>query len=136
MLTSLVSPFPSLPQLGVFMNVWAKTIIRLLVALMIWMPYQIATAGMIGSDQVTATSPQADRTTVLNFLSRSDVAGQLQTLGLDPSTAKDRVAAMNDQEVQSLAGQINAMPAAGTSTGAAVLLVIIIAAAVWWFWQR
>jgi len=118
------------------MNVWAKTICRLLVALMIWMPYQIATAGMIGSDQVTATSPQADRTTVLNFLSRSDVAGQLQTLGLDPSTAKDRVAAMNDQEVQSLAGQINAMPAAGTSTGAAVLLVIIIAAAVWWFWQR
>ena len=32
------------------MNVWAKTICRLLVALMIWMPYQIATAGMIGSD--------------------------------------------------------------------------------------
>jgi hypothetical protein len=118
------------------MNIWAKTICRLMVALMIWMPYQVATAGMIGSDQVTATSPQADRTTVLNFLSRSDVAGQLQALGLDPSTAKDRVGAMSDQEVQSLAGQINAMPAAGTSTGAAVLLVIIIAAVVWWFWQR
>ena len=118
------------------MNVWAKTICRLLVALMIWMPYQIATAGMIGSDQVTATSPQADRTTVLNFLSRSDVTGQLQTLGLDPSTAKDRVAAMSDQEVQSLAGQISAMPAGGTSTGAAILLLILIAAAVWWFWQR
>jgi hypothetical protein len=118
------------------MNVWAKTICRLLVALMIWMPYQIATAGMIGSDQVTATSPQADRTAVLNFLARSDVSGQLQTLGLDPSTAKDRVAAMSDQEVQSLAGQINAMPAAGLSSGAGILLIIIIAAAVWWFWQR
>lgn len=118
------------------MNVWAKTICRLLVALMIWMPYQIATAGMIGSDQVAATSPQADRTTVLNFLSRSDVTGQLQTLGLDPSTAKDRVAAMSDQEVQSLAGQINAMPAAGAASGTAILLIIVIAAAVWWFWQR
>ena len=118
------------------MNVWAKTISRLLVALMIWMPYQIATAGMIGSDQVTATSPQADRTTVLNFLTRSDVANKLQTLGLDPSNAKDRVAAMSDQEVQSLAGQINAMPAAGLSSGAGILLIIIIAAAVWWFWQR
>ena len=117
------------------MNVWAKTMCRLLVALMIWMPYQIATAGMIGSDQVAASSPQADRTTVLNFLSRADVAGQLQTLGLDTSTAKDRVAAMSDQEVQSLAGQINAMPAAGSS-GAAILLIIVIAAAVWWFWQR
>ena len=118
------------------MNVWAKTICRLLVALMVWMPYQIATAGMIGSDQVAATSPPADRTTVLNFLARSDVAGQLQTLGLDPSTAKDRVGAMSDQEVQSLAGQINAMPAGAMSSGAAVLLIIIIAAAVWWFWQR
>lgn len=118
------------------MNVWAKTICRLLVAMMIWMPYQIATAGMIGSDQVTATSPQVDRTTVLNFLSRSDVASKLHTMGLDPSTAKDRVAAMSDQEVQSLAGQINAMPAGAMSTGAAVLLIIIIAAAVWWFWQR
>ena len=118
------------------MNVWAKTICRLLVALMIWMPYQIATAGMIGSDQVATSSPQADRTTVLNFLSRSDVAGQLQTLGLDASTAKNRVAAMSDQEVQSLAGQINAMPAAGDSTAGAILLIVLIAAAVWWFWQR
>src|SRR5260221_5692216 len=116
MLTSLGPPFPSSPQLGVFMNVWAKTICRLLVALMIWMPFQIATAGMIGTDQVATSSPQADRTTVLNFLNRSDVAGQLQSLGLDPSTAKDRVAAMSDREVQSLAGQITAMPAGGTST--------------------
>ena len=118
------------------MNVWAKTICRLLIALMVWMPYQIATAGMIGTDQVVTSSPQVDRTTVLNFLNRSDVAGQLQTLGIDPSTANERVAAMSDQEVQSLAGQINAMPAGAMSSGAAVLLIVIIAAAVWWFWQR
>jgi len=118
------------------MNAWAKTISRLLIALMIWMPYQIATAGMIGTDQVVASTSQADRTTVLNFLSRSDVANQLQSLGIDPSTANDRVAAMTDQEVQSLAGRINAMPAGATSTGAAILLILIIAAAVWWFWQR
>jgi hypothetical protein len=118
------------------MNVWAKTICRLLIAMMIWMPYQIATAGMIGTDQVVTSSSQADRTTVLNFLNRGDVTSQLQTLGIDPATAKDRVGAMSDQEVQSLAGQISAMPAGGTSTGAAVLLIIVIAAAVWWFWQR
>ena len=73
---------------------------------------------------------------MLNFLNRSDVSSQLQTLGIDPTTAKDRVGAMSDQEVQSLAGQISAMPAGGTSTGAAILLLILIAAAVWWFWQR
>jgi hypothetical protein len=118
------------------MNAWAKTICRLLIGMMVWMPYQIATAGMIGTDQVVASSAQTDRTTVMNFLNRGDVSGQLQTLGIDPATAKDRVAAMTDQEVQQLAGQINSMPAGGTSTGAAILLIIIIAAAVWWFWQR
>ena len=118
------------------MNAWAKIISRLLIALMIWMPYQIATAGMIGTDQVVASTSQVDRTTVLNFLSRSDVANKLQSLGIDPATANDRVGAMTDPEVQSLAGRINALPAGGTSTGAAVVLIIIIAAAVWWFWQR
>ena len=118
------------------MNAWAKIISRFLIALMIWMPYQIATAGMIGTDQVVASTSQMDRTTVLNFLSRSDVANKLHSLGIDPATANDRVAAMTDQEVQSLAGRINSMPAGGTSTGAAILIIVLIAAAVWWFWQR
>jgi len=118
------------------MNAWAKIISRLLIALMIWMPYQIATAGMIGTDQVVASTAQMDRTTVLNFLSRSDVANKIQSLGIDPATANDRVAAMTDQEVQSLAGKINSMPAGAMSSGAAILLIVIIAAAVWWFWQR
>jgi len=118
------------------MNAWAKIISRLLIALMIWTPYQIATASMIGTDQVVASTSQADRTTVLNFLSRSDVANKLQSLGLDPTTANDRVAAMTDQEVQSLAGRINSMPAGAMSDGATILLIIVIAAAVWWFWQR
>src|ERR671936_2893197 len=134
---AFLSPIsPPITQLGDLMNAWAKIISRLLIALMIWMPYQIATAGMIGTDQVVASTSQMDRTTVLNFLSRSDVANKLQSLGIDPSTANDRVAAMTDQEVQSLAGQINSMPAGAMSTGAAILLLLIIAAAAWWFWQR
>ena len=118
------------------MNAWAKTICRLLVALMIWMPYQIATAGMIGTDQVVTSSSQADRTAVLNFLSRSDVANKLQSFGIDPSNATDRVAAMTDEEVQSLAGRINSLPVGADTSWGAVLLIILIVAAVWWFWQR
>lgn len=119
------------------MNIaWAKTICRLLIALMIWTPYQFATAGMIGTDQVVSTTSQDDRTTVLNFLTRSDVSGQLQTLGIDPSTARDRVAAMTDQEVQSLAGRISAMPAGADVSWGGVILIIAIVAAVWWFWRR
>jgi hypothetical protein len=115
-------------------SAWARTICRLLVVLMIWTPYQAAQAGMIGSDQAATASPQADRNTVLSFVSRGDVAGQLQSLGLDAATAKDRVAAMTDSEVAYLAGRIESLPAGADTAG--VILLILIIAAIWWVWKR
>ena len=115
-------------------SAWAKTICRLLIVLMVWTPYQVAQAGMIGTDQVATTSSQADRSAVLSFVTRADVAGQLQALGLDAANAKDRVAAMTDTEVSYLAGQINSLPAG--ADGAGILLLILIIAAIWWVWQR
>jgi hypothetical protein len=115
------------------MKSWASAVCRVLVVLMIWTPYQIAHAGMIGTDQVVQTS-QADRGAVLGFVNRADVAGQLQALGLDPATAKDRVAAMTDDEVRYLAGRIDAMPAGADAAG--LLLLIIVIAVIWWAWKR
>ena len=107
---------------------------RLLIVLMAWTPYQMAQAGVIGTDQAIAASSQADRNAVLGFVSRSDVAGQLQSFGLDPASAKDRVAAMTDEEVRTLAGRIDAMPAGANNAG--VLILILIVVGVWWFWKR
>jgi hypothetical protein len=115
-------------------SAWAKTICRLLIVLMVWTPYQVAQAGMIGTDQVATASSQADRSAVLSFVTRADVAGQLQALGLDAATAKDRVAAMTDAEVTYLAGQINNLPAGADTAG--VILLILIIAAIWWVWKR
>ena len=115
-------------------SVWTRTICRLMVALMIWTPYQMAQAGMIGSDQAAAPSSQADRAAVLSFVSRADVAGQLQSMGLDAATAKDRVGAMTDAEVAYLAGRIERLPAGGDTAG--VILLIVIIAAIWWVWKR
>jgi hypothetical protein len=115
-------------------SAWAKTICRLLVVLMVWTPYQVAQAGMIGTDQVATSSSQADRSAVLSFVSRADVAGQLQAMGLDGATAKDRVAAMSDAEVSYLAGRINSLPAGADTAG--VLILILIIAAIWWVWKR
>jgi len=119
------------------MSPWIKTLCRLLVALMIWTPYQFATAGIIGTDQVVVSTAQADRDAVVSFLTRSDVQRQLQSMGIDPSTAGERVAALSDQEVRTLAGRINSLPAGGLSDAwAAVLIIVAIGAAVWWFWRR
>jgi len=115
-------------------SAWAKTICRLLVVLMIWTPYQVAQAGMIGTDQVATTSSQADRSAVLSFVSRADVAGQLQAMGLDAASAQDRVAAMSDGEVSYLANRINSLPAGADTAG--VLLLILVIAAIWWVWKR
>lgn len=115
-------------------SVWTRTICRLLIVLMVWTPYQIAQAGMIGTDQAAAPSAQSDRAAVLSFVSRADVAGQLQSMGLDAATAKDRVAAMTDAEVAYLAGRIERLPAGGDTAG--VILLIVIIAAIWWVWKR
>ena len=111
-----------------------RIICRMLVLLMIWTPYQVAQAGMIGTDQVVQSASAAERSAVLNFVSRADVAGQLAAMGLDPATAKDRVAAMTDEEVRYIAGKINAMPAG--ADGAGLLLLIVIIAVIWWAWKR
>src|SRR3954469_18762319 len=116
-------------------SVWTRTICRLLVALMIWAPYHIASAGMIGTDQAATATSQTDRSTVLSYLSRGEVASQLQALGIDPSTAKERVAALSDQEVHGLAQRIQAMPAGASDAGGWLLLIVVIAA-VWWFFFR
>jgi hypothetical protein len=110
-----------------------NTLCRTLIALMVWTPFHMAQAGMIGTEQAAPAAQQADRTTLLNMLGRSDVASQLQTLGIDPAQAKDRVGAMSDQEVASLVGRIESLPAGAMSDGAAVLLIILIVAAIWWY---
>ena len=116
-------------------SAWARTICRMLVVLMIWMPYQVAQAGMIGTDQAaTTTAPQADRGAGLSFVSRADGAAQLASMGLDASSAKARVAAMSDAEVSYLASRIDSLPAGADTAG--VILLILIIAAVWWVWKR
>lgn len=109
-----------------------RMICRFLAIALMMLPFQPGQAGMIGTDQLNAAATaQADRNTVLNFLNRSQTVSELQTLGLDAQTARDRVAAMTDDEVSTLAGTISAAPAGGDA--GAVLLVVLIVFVVWYF---
>jgi len=78
-------------------------------------------AGMLPTD---AANPARAR--VLTVLERSDVRAQLQANGVSPADVKARVAAMSDDEVAQLAGQIDSLPAGGTDVLGFILVVFII----------
>jgi hypothetical protein len=109
---------------------FTRLISRLLVVCLIGLPFQV-NAGMIGTDQVvSAAQAQAARATVLSQISRADVAGQLQSLGLTPKAATERVGALTDIEVAKLAGQIDSLPAG--ADGSSLLLLILLGVLIWW----
>lgn len=109
-----------------------KIICHALIASMFAFSVHSAGAGMIGADQAVPAAT-AERTLVLNVLDRAETTAQLQAQGIDPAAARDRVAAMSDQEVQQLAADMQTAPAGADVSVGGVLLVAAIAAAVWYF---
>jgi len=111
-------------------SAFKKMICRFLAIALMALPFQTAQASMIGTEQVdTAATVQTDRSLVSSYLSRAQTVSEFQAVGLDTQTAIDRVAAMTDAEVSTLAGQINAVPAGGDGLVALVLVVFFI----WYF---
>jgi len=82
-----------------------------------------ASAAIIATDQVTAS---AERDRVKSFLDRAEVQARMQALGVNPQAARARVDALSDDEVATLAGRLDQLPAGGTDILGALLLVFII----------
>jgi len=78
-------------------------------------------AGMLPTDAVNP-----GRVRVLNVLERSDVQAQLLANGVNPAEVKARVAAMSDDEVGQLAGQIDSLPAGGSDALTIILVAFLI----------
>jgi hypothetical protein len=86
-----------------------------------------AQAAMVGTGTVIAHEQVAfDRVQLAAALDRSDVQQQLAALGVDPRQAKERVAAMTDDEVQALNGRLNELPAGGDILGVALVVFIVL----------
>ena len=105
----------------------------MLVVLAACAPCQIVQAGMIGTDQAVVPAAGSERGAVLAFMARSDVARELQALGVDPAAARARVAAMTDAEISRVAGNVDAAPAGGFSVIGVAAVLIIIGVIVWAF---
>ena len=112
-----------------------RTICRLLIALSIWTPYQVASAGMIASDQSLVSAPGDARAALNSFLARTEVAAQLQALGIDAAAAKARVVALSDAEARTLAGQVADAPAGGVYS-AGLIAIILIAIVAWGIYKE
>jgi hypothetical protein len=115
-------------------NTLFRTISRFLIVCMLAVPYT-ANANLIGTDTVvSAQQAGAARDTIRNFVNRAELGSQMQALGLDPATAKDRVNALTDAEAAQLAERINSLPAG--ADGTALVVLILIGVIIWFFVRR
>ena len=84
-------------------------------------------AGMVGTGAVIDQQQAAvDRGRLLTALDREDVRQQLITLGVDPQAAQQRVASLSDEELRSVAGHMQDLPAGGDILGVAVLIFLVL----------
>ena len=82
-----------------------------------------AYAGIVSTDTVVAG---AQRGRLATMLERTEVRERLQALGVDPAQARDRVAALSDEEAAQLAAQIDALPAGGVDALGVALIVFLV----------
>ncbi|MCD6671219.1 MAG: PA2779 family protein [Burkholderiaceae bacterium] len=70
--------------------------------------------------------PRHDRASIDALLARDDVRAQLESLGVDPQQARERVQALDDLQVQALADRLEQMPAGGSVLGVVFLVFVIL----------
>jgi len=103
-------------------SLFASLVCRMLIVCITVLPFQ-AQAGLVGTDAALPAA-QAPLDAVHGFISRADVAAQLQVFGIPAQSAIERVDALSDAEVAGLAGRIDALPAGAI---AGVLPIIVVA---------
>src|SRR5882762_10257417 len=89
------------------MNLAKQGLCRLLVLSVTCLSIHSARAEMIATEQA------------VTYVSRTDVASQLYSLGVERTFAEQRVAAMSDEEIDELIGKLGSLPAGGQMSGGA-----------------
>jgi hypothetical protein len=110
------------------MNTFKRLTASILVAstVMLGMPV-VAHAGIVSSEQSFAAQTQSDARGKVNaVLARADVRASLAERGLSAELAQDRVQAMTDDEVATLAGRIDQAPAGGDILGVLFTVFIVL----------
>lgn len=93
-----------------------------MLSLSLWTPS--AQAGMVSSEQVISQSAQRER--VRAVFDRQDVREQLQARGVDADAARARVDALTDDEVATINGKLDSLPAGGDVLGTLVFIFLVL----------
>lgn len=110
---------------SLFMRMTSRLLIASIFGL--GLPLQSVHAGLVGTDKVAVSAQsQSERERIRSFLDREDVRKELQTQGIDANTAKARVDALTDEEVQKVAGKLDQMPAGGDVIGILFTVFVIL----------
>jgi hypothetical protein len=116
-------------------NILVRCVCRMLIVCMGAFPFSTY-AGMVSTDEVVAAVQiQGSRDRLRDLVVRSDVRNQLQNLGINSIAAQERVSAMTDTEVASLVGQIDSLPAGGSS-GWAIAAGLLLIGLIWYYWVK
>jgi hypothetical protein len=99
------------------MNPAKNSLCRLLVVSVAFVSIHSARAEVIATEQALTVATQAGRQTLLAYLGRADVASQLHSLGVGRAFVEQRVAAMSDEEIETLLGKLGSLPAGGQMSG-------------------
>lgn len=84
-------------------------------------------AGMVSSEQIVASqSAQAGRDRIRAMFDRQDVREQLQARGVDADAARARVDALTDDEVATINGKLDSLPAGGDILGTLVFIFLVL----------
>ncbi len=86
-----------------------------------------AQAALIGADAVVAAQSRQDAEhKIHSALARDDVSSTLEKLGVGKDEIRDRVAALSDEEINTLSDRIDRLPAGGDFFGTVGLIFIIL----------
>ena len=86
-----------------------------------------AAANVVGtSAAITATRSMDARAVVEATLARADVRAQLAEMGVAQAAIEGRLAALSEDEIASLAGQIQAAPAGGDALAVIGIVFIVL----------
>ncbi len=86
-----------------------------------------AYASIVGTDVAIAQQQgDIDRAKLLAMFERDDLRDALIAQGVNPDNARERIAALSDEEVKSMVGQVDQLPAGGDAVGVVIFIFLVL----------